>query len=379
MSNNQQAANESVHAKLRQSIITLLGREPFYAHFVLGCKVKLTDRECPTMGVSVSQGVAQLWINRAYADSLTQTEFTATIKHEMMHLLLDHCNDTGAMSAENRMTVNIAMDLAINQHIVGLDDNGITLDKCEQSLGRKLEPLQTWDYYYAQFQPHVDKLAASGIKPHGDHDKWEPLDAFERAALKQLAHKAARAAAGNVPAYLEKFIAPDGPATLPWKQLLRNIVLSQRITTRKVSYKRINRRFKLPVPGVVKERTFKLGVCVDSSGSVNDKMFTDFFNEIKQLHKMNIDLFIVDADSEVQNAKWVKSGAKFEAKRYGNGGTAYGPALARCDQEQVDMILYFGDMDSADEPLKPRAPVVWVVAGGGEPPVGFGRVLRLAP
>lgn len=359
--------------KLQKSLMALLCNEPFYAHYILQCKINVNSTRVPTMGVCVDSSVPTFEINSTWASKLSDSEFLMAIKHEVLHLVLGH----SLRQVQMPRVMNVAMDCAINQFIANCPPWFISLEMLERELRVKLEPKQTSDYYYAQLKSHADEIIAKGIESFDDHSGLEEMGPVERAILGDMARKAARASAGNLPQGLEKFITTPDVAKLPWRSLLRNMVLSIRTITRKASYKRINRRFKLPVPGVVKERKFRLGVCTDSSGSVSDQMYAEFISEILALHKLGIELFLVDADSAVQNAKWYKPGDKIPLVRYGNGGTLYGPALARCDAEQVDAILYFGDMDSADSPAKPSVPVIWVISGSQNPPADFGKILRL--
>jgi len=89
--------------------------------------------------------------------------------------------------------------------------------------------------------------------------------------------------------------------------------------------------------------------------------------------------YLIQADCEVKDIKVIKGAAKKGTltNRQGYGGTAYGPAIEAAKKKRVDLIVYFGDGDSADTPNDPGIPFVWVIVGNSQPPGKFGKLIRL--
>lgn len=375
---------------LENVIYRLLQTEPFFAHFILSLKIEFDTHNVPTMGVSVQNGQINLVINSTFLSSLTLLEQCACLKHEIMHLLLEHCTSR-LYGAENLMTKNIAMDCAINQHISDLPDGGITLVSLQKILKMELAPEETWEYYYEKMKqsPEVQKVPQPNheFMNKADEDSstlskeaQSAIDQLFKAAVKDAANKAAVAAAGNVPEHVSKLLGQlNKAAVLPWKQLLRNLIASSKSVEHKNTRMRVNRRFGLDVPGKKKLRRLKLAVCCDSSGSVSDEAYTVFMTEIVAIAKETTSTWLIDADCVVQNIIELKNGvvpAKAK-KRHGAGGTAYQPAITAALTKGVDAIVYFGDMDSADVPTNPGVPFIWAAVGQQEPPGNFGHTLRL--
>jgi predicted metal-dependent peptidase len=225
---------------------------------------------------------------------------------------------------------------------------------------------------------HAKKVQASGIKPHDDHSKQEGQDCEEvsRAVVYKAAKRALNASAGNAPQHVIKAIESLGEAKLPWKMLLRNSIMSQVSRKTQSTTKKINRRFQLPVPGKKKKREMILGVCVDESGSVSDEAHAAFMSEIQQISKLVTKTYIVHADCEVAAVDDLSKG-KFKAERKASGGTMYQPAIDKCIQLKCNMIVYFGDFDTADKPKNPGVPFLWVGVGNSPAPAEFGKVIRL--
>ena len=379
---------------IEKPIHMLLQQEPFYAHFLLNSRIVFDPPNVPTAGAAIINGSLTFAINTDFFFKLKIAEQAAVLKHEIMHMLLDHCGSRG-VERSNHDIANVAMDCAINQYIKNLPGECITLKKVEEFVGKSLQPFQAYEYYYdALLQANAEKQAKGQVNNHefmegegdgegtpGDKAGKMKISAEQaRAIVNDAAKRAVSAAAGNVPDYLiGQLAALDTQAKVSWKQQLRNIVSSIKIADQRNTRKKIHRRFGLDQPGKKKQRRPIVGVCCDSSGSVSDEAYASFMTEVYNISKHCAVTYLVQADCEVQKVDVIKGKAKKEklAKRHGHGGTAYSPAIEACVKKKCDIIIYFGDMDSADKPVDPRIPFIWVVVGNQPPPGDFGKVIRL--
>lgn len=372
---------------LEQPLYHLLQSEPFYANFLLGAKIRFDVPEVKTAGATVRNGQIEFVFNTDFYSKLSLQAQKNILKHEILHVLLDHCGNRGkAYGNLNNQIKNIAMDCAINQHLGELGIEGVTLEGVEKQLKRKLNPNDTWEYYYEAIADHCEKNGK--IKYVVDHsfmdegkETTEAEKAINKAAIKDALDKAVKASAGKVPTNIQSLMsAYNTVAKLPWKQLLRNFVANARHTTTLPTRKRPNRRFKLDQPGRKKDKKLILGVCTDSSASVSDADYASFMNEINTLAKSTTITYLVHADCEVQKIDIIKGGkAKGDVltTRHGGGGTAYQPAIDACTKLKCDAIIYFGDFDTADTPINPGISFLWVGVGDSPAPADFGRVVRL--
>lgn len=370
---------------LEKVIYNLLKTEPFLANFLLNCQVEYDVKGVPTAGAMVDKSGIRFCINTEFFGKLSTAEQGGVVKHEIMHVLLEHCGSrvTRVEWRRNSKNMNIAMDCAINQYINDLP-MGITLDGLSKQLEMTLLPFETWEYYYACIKKFVsenpDKCEPNDC---GDHEYMmgsEEMDANQaKAIIKDIANKSLKASKGNVPSGLEGILgALNQTATVNWKQQLRNILASANSPKRKNTRMKIHRRYDLEQPGKKKLKTFVLGVCLDSSGSVSDEQYAMFMREVKSIATQTAITYLVHADCAVHKVDTIKDGkAKSEvlSKRHGNGGTAYQPAITKCMELQCDAIVYFGDMDSADEPKNPGIPFIWARVGSQEPPGNFGKTV----
>lgn len=362
--------------KFQKAFYDMLKTEPYYAHFLLNCSVHFDENKVPTAGVYVKNSVIHMAFNPKFMDTLSSKELAAVIKHEVLHLTMRHLDS--AKDYDNLQIANIAMDCAINQYIADLPEQAITLDKMSEQVGHALIPHETTDYYYDKFMTKAKEMAGNEtLDDHGlGNEEGEDSGAEAQGAIYKAAKKAAVASAGNVPKLVEGLLDSVN-GKLPWKRLLRNFVASATTNRTKATRKRINRRFDLPVPGKVKLRKLKLGVCADSSGSISDESFAAFMGEVMAMAKLGMDIVLVDADCEVQAVQKIKSPKDVRLTRSGGGGTAYQPAITECIKQGCTAIIYFGDFDTSDTPTNPGVPFLWVGVGQQDPPAKWGQVIRL--
>lgn len=377
----------SVNA-IQRAIHDLLTTEPFFAHFLLGAKMMYDEKRVPTAGVCIQDGLPTFIFNRDYISTLTVGQAKSLIKHEVLHLLFRHTDKTlfeqlkvkYANIANIHELANIAQDCAINQYLNEVQEGWVTLQNLSEQVGTQLLPFQTSDYYLDAIMksPKIKNVSRGGDCDEHLQDDGTP-DQMGKAAVDRLAKKAMNQSAGNVPQNLLKHLGSLPEPKLNWKTLLRNFVARNITHEFKASYKKINRRFDLPIPGKIHKKTMTLGVCTDSSGSVSDEAFMSFLAEVQSIAKSISKTYLVDADCVVQDVKLIKGNQKLKAERKGGGGTAYQPAITKCMELGCDVIVYFGDFDTADTPKNPGVPFLWVGVGNSPAPASFGKVVRLDP
>ena len=363
---------------LEKIIYDLLKNEPFYAHFILNSHILYDKYKVETAGAAVVNGVPQLVFNSKFMSSLSQPEQTAVLKHEILHLLFDH-SDTTTYAALNKQVWNVCMDVAINQHIKNLPSMAVTVDELNKIVGRKLLPYQSSTYYYNEMYQHAKETGQ--LQTLDQHDLIEESSEdkqIRKGAVAKAAKAAQIASAGIMPDGLESVIESLNEKPLVnWKQQLRNFAASAVSSKTKGTRTKMHRRFGLDAPGKKKKRELKLAVCLDSSGSVSNEQFAAFINEVVELSKYCAEINLIYADCEVQKVINLKNNAEVPTQRYGNGGTAYQPAITKAVELGANAILLFGDLDCADTPTNPGIPFLWVTVGSTQRPGEFGRVIEL--
>jgi predicted metal-dependent peptidase len=369
--------------KLERLIYQLLQSEPYYAHFVLNCDVRYqseADKEkqnyVPTAAAGVQNGAPVLIFNTTFMNSMDEIQQQAILKHEVLHLVFDHA-DWEYYDRLNLQVWNVAMDCAINQYIHNLPSQAITLKQVSELAKTPLKPFESAAYYYNALYQVAEKMPMP-LDAHGAIEGSELDKKISRGVVAKASEAAVKSAAGQLPnglaATLDKL---KGKSEINWQAQLRNFVASAISSKHKQTRTKAHRRFELDQPGKRKERKLKLAVCLDSSGSVNDEQFASFLVELKSIIKNCAEANVIYADCEVQKVINLKQNADIPLERYGNGGTAYQPALSKAQNLGANVIIFMGDMDSSDTPENPGIPVMWLITGKQDPPASFGRVLRI--
>lgn len=366
---------------ISRAIKTLLETKPLYAHFFLNSRILYDLPGVPTAGAAIDDKSTILTFNSEFINNLSPANRVAIIEHEILHLLFGHPIAMKENKLLDKNIMNIAMDLSINQYIHGLPKEGITLERLEKDLKIKLEPLQTWEFYYQKLLSEAPQLKSQ--QTLDDHEFMEgegkpvPGEMMKR-ILRHSTDKAIKAAAGKVPQEIMKvFEGLNAEAQIPWQQVLRNFVARHIATNKIPTRKKRNRRFGLEQPGYKKKRELTLAVIADSSGSVSDEAYQRFLTELLSIVKNTGTTYFIDADCQVQNVQTIKNKKKVELKRSGYGGTAYQPGIDKAMELKCDAIIYMGDFDTSDTPKDPGVPFLWVGVGNSPKPGNFGYEIRL--
>jgi len=176
-----QAANPELDARaageVGRAVIALIREEPFFGHLLSGINRKVTN-ETESAAVSFRNGRPLLSINPDFFVSLPlDGHRSATIKHEVLHLLLNHAGrfDPALM---NKQIFDLAADLVVNQ-LMGekwpLPPGAIKLDSFEFVL----PPDMTLEWYYRALLEHQDDIPPELQPSHSDHDHWSESDEDE--------------------------------------------------------------------------------------------------------------------------------------------------------------------------------------------------------
>lgn len=171
----------------------LLIKEPFYGTFLLNLRKELVpeNHEIQTASVAPNGINFTVCINEKFWNNLTPAHRIAILTHEVLHLAFGHC--TEHWNVDDQQTMNVAMDVEINQYIDNLPENGWTLKKLSELLNEKLEPRKGSMYYYKKIQQFKQNNPDNNLDNNtlDDHTAWpKDMSDAERILLKnQIEHK----------------------------------------------------------------------------------------------------------------------------------------------------------------------------------------------
>jgi predicted metal-dependent peptidase len=385
---------------LENTIIRLLKQKPFYGHLLLQLRRAPLNAGDRSVAITIRDGIPLLSVAEDPFRTLSQPEQEALLEHLLKHLLHLH---PLRRRERNPHDWDVACDLAINPGIEGLPDGALNPQNFELESGLSAEE------YYEQIVPAFDlgnaegsgagsaEQASQGMDGSGpgqqlheaetidDHDAWQDADStpvtLGEEMLRSMVRDALRGSDGEAPADVRAVV--DGllhPASIPWRQLLRQFVATAGRTGHSSTWMREHRRFLHQTPGVRKRRKLNLLVGIDVSDSTNIVVLREAFAaELVNLARgRECSITVLYANSRIQQIETFNS-ASFVAQRYDGGGfTDLRPVFeyAKIMHPLPAAVIYLTD-GVGPVPDQMTFPTLWVLTQEGEKPAPWGVELRL--
>ena len=388
---------------LNKHTARLLMKEPFFA--ALSRKIdKKATTAVPTAGVKVNQetGQFEMVYNPEFFEKLTDVERTGVLKHEFYHLIFEHVTGRLPEAGMSRKW-NFATDLAINSHLIGELPEGALIpgeghfaelpvgksaewyfenlpkndeEKGDQGEGEQGEGQGEQGEGGGQGQPGEGQegqgQGGGEPQPWDDHSGWGEQEGNNntaneiakqrlKEALKEAAQEASKANAwGSVSQGVRQDIMDRLTAKIDWKKVLRYFIKTSQKANKSSTIKRINRRYAYVHPGRKTNRTAKIAISIDQSGSVDDGMLAQFFAELNKLAKL-AEFTVIPFDSEVGEDKiyvW-KKGENRKRERVMYGGTCFNAPTKYVNEHNFDGHIILTDM-MAPKPIASKCQRMWM-------------------
>lgn len=364
--------------------------QPFFG--MLALQLKLVESTYNT--TAWTDGV-HIGFNPEFIDSLPQAEVTGVVVHEVLH-----CSNGHPWRRDHRdgKKWNYACDYAIN-YIV--EEAGFKLPSFRL---REAE----FDGQYAEWI--YDRLpdgggkqqggkAAGGGKSRGEAGGQpgegspacggeDVVDAPAEAAAAgiteaswQQAVQAAAVAAkacGNLPASLQRFADSVAQPRVDWKSVLHRFV--QQAAKEDYSWRLPNARYiaqGLYMPSMQSETVGPIAVAVDTSGSIDRVLLSQFVAELRSVADdvRPSKIYVIYCDAAVHRVDTFDRDDVVDIDAKGGGGTSFAPVMDWCDaaDEPPVALVYLTDMDGSHRPEPPGMPVLWATPSCNErqqPPYG---------
>lgn len=368
--------------KLSRAKDILVLKYPFFASIVFRFELR-ASAACQT---GYTDGTA-IFYSPGWIDSLSPGETATFLAHLALHFALQHHLRRGNRE-HNRW--NVAADHVVN---LILKKDGFQLPRwayCDRKFeGMDAETVYRHVYggrgiFPIQIGADHDPGGCGGVRdypvPAGDPRAEEKIRAAEKLCRKMLEGAAAEArAAGNVPAHLERPPAETRKETIDWKRVLAEFL--DETVGGDYTWKAPNPRY-LPsgvyLPSHGRERTGRVAVYIDTSGSVGSEEMTRIISEVHGIASAcSVAVTVVYADCRVAGHREILPGDDPPRLRpRGGGGTDYRPAFEWAEAECLDpaCAVYLTDGFCSTFPdREPDYPVLWALteeSSGFKPPWG---------
>lgn len=374
--------------QVTQASIQLILHEPFYGHVLTGLVKELN----PTI-LSLSLGAnanktPKFVINPTYwqEDLSTSAQRLGALKHEVLHLVFGHL--LREKEFVHLRIFHLAADLVVNQYLSDeqLGPTALTLNLFPEL---NLPPFRSVDAYYEELasawnktvrrgqiiSPILSNLMGAGTGPLAGHDLWQneigTLSAAEKkvlaTGLQQIVQNAIQRVGikgqSSLPSALQtqlNQLVIKHESALDWRRFLRLFVGAGQRTFLHNTLRKPSRRYGTN-PGLRIRNKHKLLIALDTSASIADAEIQAFFQEIQQIWHLGTEIFILECDTQINNA-YIYRGTT-PAVVAGRGGTHFDAAINYANQKSdADAVVYFTDGIGPAPSLSCRKPLLWMIS-----------------
>ena len=384
------AVAEALVKRCKAQAMSLGWKFPFFLPSIARIEFRAASHP-PTACVDLK---GRIRVNPNFAATLKDSELQFVIAHELMHLLMLHHDRRGHREP---LRWNISTDLIINRTLKNVSDSagagaftmpkeGIIADEnqaemtAEQLYSEIPEPPQWLKDLFSQGAVPVGQ----GCGPEPGNDQGDGDTETEKvtddqlrrqwrecAAQSQLAGRQAGTQEGNMLADLLDIPPPK----VRWNEVLRGALYRAIAEAGRddVAWTRRSCRSttEIILPGGITYRC-KAAVVIDTSGSMSDEDLSRCVAETTAIvNNARVPVFLVAHDHAVQEACWVRPGAKsmvhanIKKRMKGRGGTSFVEAYERVEKEpgKFNVLVHLTDGEIYDDwPNRPSSVRRLVVA-----------------
>lgn len=357
----------------------LNGGEDYYALFLANTLREIDfNLGFPTASILRKNKIIFLF-NPALFLTLEEREAKAMLKHEILHILLKHHQREKVLkSTFQKLAINLAMDVAVNQYINHLPYFCERLNTVNRRFDLTLRTGETLEYYTEEIHKAIIEhpKEAKDLTEKGDvnyeevHDLWAESEDEEDDDVKDQLNSILTSSAKNgIPDEILKIISDGEKGEIPWTHVVKK-ALRTLPRGKKKTVTRLNRRqpHRLDLKGELKNHIPDLTVAIDISGSIDDRSMNDFLKEILNLsYAYHDSIRVLECDDEIRRDYQIKTIKDIKPLLKRRWGTKFTPVMEYIKEKNLrgTLLLYFTD-GMGEEKLKFKPihhKTIWIVKG----------------
>lgn len=305
--------------------------------------------------------------------SLSDDQVAFSLANASMHNVLSHPSRIGSRSPWLWYS---ACEHAINNMLI---DNGF-----EPPSKITYDPRFRDKYAEEIYEMLLDTITCDDMNDkdsdsrRSDETLEEKLEAAQSEILSRSALEKGESM-NALPEGLERLVPLKRGGTIDWRSELRESIGGYYISdytlippSKKLLYEGIY------LPGAT-SRHLELAIAIDSSGSVDETLLSQFIAEIESITELfgsySIELFV--CDDRIRSHERFENGEGIIYTLTGGGGTDFTPVfeLIATWMHPPKLLLYFTDLDGKFPMIEPHYETVWIAPHEMEVP--FGRVIKI--
>lgn len=365
-------------------------KDNFYGYFLFQMGREIRFDITSASGVNFKGAKYVIYFNPILFLQLNMKQMETTIKHEIHHVLSLHLSRAKELKNKySTLTVNLAMDIVVNQYLDNLPPYSTTLKGVNLKYNLNMEAYNTLEYYAEKIQSELDLMKENdegeeddsqvtnsmieSYNPEKMHDMWQESDEFDEKTLREFAEKVINASQkGTIPSQVESLIAnlKNSQGEIPWNIMLKKLMGTVESNKKKTITRR-NRRQpnRLDLRGEIRNHKSEIAVAIDISGSISNEEFKQAIKEVLSIVKnYNHEITIIECDKEVKRVYKAKSVRDIKKRLTSGGATKFTPVFEYANNTKCNLLIYFTD-GKGERKLEvvPRGyRTLWVISGRGD-------------
>ena len=365
-------------------------KDNFYGYFLFQMGREIRFDITSASGVNFKGAKYVIYFNPILFLQLNMKQMETTIKHEIHHVLSLHLSRAKELKNKySTLTVNLAMDIVVNQYLDNLPPYSSTLKGVNLKYNLNMEAYNTLEYYAEKIQSELDLMEENdegeeddsqmtnsmveSYNPEKMHDMWQESDEFDEKTLREFAEKVINASQkGTIPSQVESLIAnlKNSQGEIPWNIMLKKLMGTVESNKKKTITRR-NRRQpnRLDLRGEIRNHKSEIAVAIDISGSISNEEFKQAIKEVLSIVKnYNHEITIIECDKEVKRVYKAKSVRDIKKRLTSGGATKFTPVFEYANNTKCNLLIYFTD-GKGEKKLEvvPRGyRTLWVISGRGD-------------
>ena len=365
-------------------------KDNFYGYFLFQMGREIRFDITSASGVNFKGAKYVIYFNPILFLQLNMKQMETTIKHEIHHVLSLHLSRAKELKNKySTLTVNLAMDIVVNQYLDNLPPYSTTLKGVNLKYNLNMEAYNTLEYYAEKIQSELDLMEENdegeeddsqmtnsmveSYNPEKMHDMWQESDEFDEKTLREFAEKVINASQkGTIPSQVESLIAnlKNSQGEIPWNIMLKKLMGTVESNKKKIITRR-NRRQpnRLDLRGEIRNHKAEITVAIDISGSISNEEFKQAIKEVLSIVKnYNHEITIIECDKEIKRVYKAKSMRDVKERLAAGGSTKFTPVFEYANNNKCNLLIYFTD-GKGEKKLEvvPRGyKTLWIISGRGD-------------
>lgn len=180
---------------------------------------------------------------------------------------------------------------------------------------------------------------------------------------------------GTLPAGIAELVEELlAPPKIDWREVMKNLAHGSLLSNKRRSLRRPYRRHLFGnlawYPGRATDRTHRIVMCVDTSGSMGKDEIGQALGILRDMLRQaqGLAVTVVECDATVQRVYPLTEESQIQWSVKGRGGTKLDPAIEEANEHAPDIVFYYTDGGAARPQERTKCPFVWLLSPHGVDP-----------